>query len=280
MSIVTQATSFDQIKRVRTDGSEYWSARDLMSALGYPHWQHFEPVIDRAMAAARNQGFRVDDLFTVNLEKTSGRPRQDYRLSRFAAYLVAMNGDPRKPEIAAAQAYFAIRTREAEVNASAQADLTSLDGIAQLAQAAQAAVELARAAQEKVAELAPKAEHTDLMRQADGQETITDVLNRIKAHAAGNYPGVRVVRDDVFDLAGDLGLIIRGNTVRHNQPTARAIGAGWVVPADASWDKRSGGKGYKTYARLTHKGAGRLWDAALNNIKAYGTVRAPKKELI
>lgn len=97
---------FDQIKRADERG-EYWSTRDLMPLMGYPAWREFSAAIDRAKTAASNQGLIVDDLFGVDPQKTNGRPRADYRLSRMAAYLVAMNGDPRKPEVAAAQAYFA-----------------------------------------------------------------------------------------------------------------------------------------------------------------------------
>lgn len=106
---------FDAIKQTREDGSEFWSARDLMPLLGYPEWREFRPAIDRAMTTARNQGHVVEHLFGVNPEKTAGRPRENFHMARFAAYLVAMNGDPRKKEVAAAQSYFAIQTRRAEV---------------------------------------------------------------------------------------------------------------------------------------------------------------------
>lgn len=96
-------------------GEDRWSARWLMEQMGYPTWQHFEPVVERAKVSAHNQGFNVRTLFTRVSEKSGGRPRTDYLLTRFAAYLVAMNGDPRKPEVAAAQEYFVYRTREAEV---------------------------------------------------------------------------------------------------------------------------------------------------------------------
>lgn len=106
---------FDTIKQTREDGSEFWSARDLMPLLGYPEWREFRPAIERAMTTAHNQGHVVENLFGVNPEKTAGRPRENFHLARFAAYLVAMNGDPRKREVADAQAYFAIQTRRAEV---------------------------------------------------------------------------------------------------------------------------------------------------------------------
>lgn len=104
---------FDSLKG--DDGR--WSARDLIRPLGYDRWQHFIPAIERAQAACMNAGHAVEDNFTVDRKNAGsvGRTGVDYRLTRFAAYLVAMNGDPRKPEIASAQRYFAIKTRQAEV---------------------------------------------------------------------------------------------------------------------------------------------------------------------
>jgi DNA-damage-inducible protein D len=66
----------------------------------------FEPVIERAKTAAHNEGFNVRTLFMQTHKKTGGRPEIDYLVTRYAAYLIAMNGDPRKPEVAAAQHYF------------------------------------------------------------------------------------------------------------------------------------------------------------------------------
>lgn len=119
---------FDAIRRTRDDGSEYWSARDLMSAMQYDQWRNFETAIDRARTAAQNQGCRAED-HVAGASALGGngllaREISDWHLTRFGAYLVVMNGDPRKPEVAAAQQYFAIRTREAEV--AAAPDLASL----------------------------------------------------------------------------------------------------------------------------------------------------------
>lgn len=94
-----------------------WSARDLMPLLGYDKWERFEGVIQRAISACEQTGNVVEDHFPgagkmVSLGSGAGREVSNYHLSRLACYLVAMNGDPRKSEIAAAQTYFAVSTRK------------------------------------------------------------------------------------------------------------------------------------------------------------------------
>lgn len=103
-------------------GEDCWSARWLMEHMGYDKWQNFEQVIERAKQSAHNEGFNVRTLFTAVSKKGEGRPQLDYMLTRFAAYLVAMNGHPGKPEVAAAQTYFAVKTRQAETAAPAMTD--------------------------------------------------------------------------------------------------------------------------------------------------------------
>lgn len=105
-------------------GEDRWSARWLMEQMGYPRWEDFERVIERAKIAAHNQGFNVQILFRVNPKKTGGRPQTDYLVTRFAAYLIAMNGDPRKVEVSAAQEYFVVKTREAETAQPQSVELT------------------------------------------------------------------------------------------------------------------------------------------------------------
>ena len=110
---------FEDIKHVREDGTEYWSARELAPALEYTQWRNFSKVIGRAMIACENSGHSVLDDFAevskiVNAGATS-KPVKDYELSRYACYLIVQNGDPRKEVIALGQTYFAIQTYRQEV---------------------------------------------------------------------------------------------------------------------------------------------------------------------
>lgn len=104
-----ESPDFESIKRINVLGHEYWIARELMPLLGYDKWQNFEKVIQDAMIAASDpeSGLKLEDLFTAVSKKSGGRPQKDYFLSKRACYLIAQNGDPRKPEIAAAMNYFA-----------------------------------------------------------------------------------------------------------------------------------------------------------------------------
>lgn len=112
---------FEQIKKINEYGSEYWSARDLYKILEYADWRNFENVIDKAKIACTTSSQDVDDHFVdinemIELGKGATRPVRDYKLSRYACYLIAQNGDPEKQPIALAQTYFAIQTRKQEVN--------------------------------------------------------------------------------------------------------------------------------------------------------------------
>lgn len=144
-------------------GEDRWSARWLMEQLGYDNWQNFERAIERAKTTAHSEGFNVRTLFTVTSKKGGGRPQTDYLLTRYAAYLVAMNGHTSKPEVAAAQNYFAVRTREAEL--AAPRELTEDEIVHQALAITTRRVEALTA---RVAELEPKASFYDELMESDG----------------------------------------------------------------------------------------------------------------
>lgn len=116
---------FEQIKKTNEYGKEFWSARDIYPLLGYTEYGKFLPAIERAKEACRNSGQNVDDHFAgvsemikiaTGTAKEAQREIKNYDLSRYACYLVAQNGDPRKEEVARAQTYFAIQTRRHEIH--------------------------------------------------------------------------------------------------------------------------------------------------------------------
>ena len=103
-----------------TSGVEYWFARDLQKLLGYAQWRNFEPVIEKAIAACAGAGENPDDHFArarkmVDIGSGAQKEVDEIALTRYACYLIAQNGDPRKTEIAFAQSYFAVQTRKMEL---------------------------------------------------------------------------------------------------------------------------------------------------------------------
>lgn len=115
---------FEKIKHINKYGSEYWSARELYKLLGYTEYGKFTPAIERAKKACESSKQSIDYHFAhmsemikiaTGTEKEALRAVDGYHLSRYACYLIAQNGDPRKQEIALAQTYFAIQTRKEEM---------------------------------------------------------------------------------------------------------------------------------------------------------------------
>jgi DNA-damage-inducible protein D len=129
---VVHGKTFEDLKQLNEHGAEYWSARDLQPLLGYNQWRRFEDAIRRAMTSCEQSGNSCAHHFAsagkmVTLGSGSQREVIDFHLSRFACYLIAQNGDPRKPEIALAQKYFAIQTRRQELSDAQARDLERLE---------------------------------------------------------------------------------------------------------------------------------------------------------
>lgn len=120
------SNSLELMKKSAPNGENYWMGRDLQTALGYDKWDNFENVIRKGMQAC--EGTNIDPAYhfletkkMIEAGKGAKVERDDWYLTRYACYLIAMNGDPSKPEVAAAQTYFAVQTRRQEI-ADSQTD--------------------------------------------------------------------------------------------------------------------------------------------------------------
>ena len=121
--------SFEEIKHIDENGVEFWYARELMPILQYSNWQNFEKIINKAKISCENSNINVLDHFTdinkmVQIGSGAERKQQDYKLTRYACYLIAQNGDSRKKVIALAQTYFAVQTRKQEITEKEYSMLT------------------------------------------------------------------------------------------------------------------------------------------------------------
>jgi DNA-damage-inducible protein D len=112
--------TFESIKHINEHGQEYWLARELQNVLEYSQWRRFEETIERARLACETSGNNIEDHFVDVVKKVEigskvEREINDVMLSRYACYLIVMNGDPRKEVIAVGQTYFAVKTRQQEL---------------------------------------------------------------------------------------------------------------------------------------------------------------------
>ncbi|WP_430332731.1 phage antirepressor KilAC domain-containing protein [Rhodococcus sp. ACT016] len=202
ISLPDEESPFDRIRRVRPDGAEFWTARELMALMGYARWENFMTPVERAMKTAENQNMNADTIFLRSQEKTGGRPREDFELARYAAYLVAMNGDPNIKNVAEAQHYFAIRTREAEVGTVADRgtvpDLSTPAGVLAMAErftqtARQLVATAARAdaAEQQLAVDAPKVEAYEQFMDSTGTYAVGSVAKMIGSSQNKLYADLR-----------------------------------------------------------------------------------------
>lgn len=191
-------------------GEDRWSARWLMEQLGYESWQKFEGAIERAKTTAHNEGFNSRILFRLEAKKpggevitgsgknSGGRPYTDYLLTRYAAYLVAMNADSRKQQVADAQHYFAVKTRQAEVAAPPLTDDEIIHRALTLT--TQRVAELT----ERVAELTPSAAAWDELADASGDYQVGDA-----AKVLSRDPYIDTGRDRLFKFMQSIDWVYR-----------------------------------------------------------------------
>ena len=122
-------TIFENIKHIDEYGNEYWSARELQIALDYKEWRKFKGVITKAQEACLNSEISIIDHFVgfdkmVGIGSKTSRSIEDYKLSRYACYLIVQNSDPRKEVVALGQTYFAVQTRRQELTEKEYSMLT------------------------------------------------------------------------------------------------------------------------------------------------------------
>lgn len=286
-AVVEQAfnaqSPFDSIKRIGEDGAEYWSARDLMPLMGYGAWHNFMIPVKRARKSSENVGMTCnfnDVVKVVEREGRGGVERKDVHLDRMAAYLVAMNGDPNKPEVAAAQTYFAVQTRVAETQPPAlnlPQDYPS--ALRELANTVEAK-ELAEKRAQEQAELAAK-RALEIEAQAPAVEkaaahTASDDSKGRQAFARevqqwGMRKGVGIKQKSVYDLLRRRGMLIAEGRHDSNNPTAQAVKNGWAeLEQGVSWN----GHAWAT-AKLTPAGQDMAWKWIRKDLELYGAELNP-----
>ena len=284
---------FDRLRQVREDGTEFWSARDLQPMLGYDRWHGFQRAIDRAIKAAQNMGHDVDSTFVqvsrvTHVGNLGEQESLDYELSRFAAYLIAMNGDPRKAEVAAAQAYFAVKTREAEVQqATPQFQLpTNMAEALRLAADEHERAELEKA--ERLALEAKREEEAPWVAKAKGLTSGDKYLTKQefarRVQQMGMKDGLDIKQRDVYELLSQKGMTIKnsyrqfGKVVRrsdHGTATAHAIKSGW---ADNEHEVTPGGKEI-VKTKMSPRGINLAWKWVAKAIEEHGEDLVAKEDV-
>lgn len=261
---------FDSI-RCQDDTGEWWSARELMPLMGYDKWERFVDAIDRARVAASNSGESPDWHASRLREPVATRGnapdtvRVNYRLTRYGAYLVAMNGDPRKDEIAKAQTYFAFKTRQAETAVPAPRRELSNRDLARMvieeadrADRAELALGIVAA---KVTDLEPDAARARRTIDADGVCLVRTVAKRF---------GLKEKSLREFMYAERL--LIRGGA-SHNEPYARHVQSGhFEVKTRAVEIDHDGPPTMRSTTFITPKGEALLW----KRLYEAGYVRSPQ----
>jgi DNA-damage-inducible protein D len=241
---IEPSNPFDAIREVDANG-EFWSARKLQFVMGYDKWERFEDAIERARLTDENTG-GTGGFSRLREEGPVGRPRGDWRLSRYAAYLVAMNGDPRKQEVASAQSYFAVKTRQAETAVPVLDPMNNTEHLSLILTAGHAALTRAIEAEAKVAQLEPAAEAWEqLVADSDGR----DLSMREAAQVLSRDDGISIGQNRLFVLLREWRWLDS-----ESQPYQSQVDCGRVSRRVTDYTDNYGQRFVKVQPRLTVKG--------------------------
>lgn len=239
----------EEVRTLLIDGQVHFIAADLCEVLG----------LGRVHDAVR--GLDEDERGTDTI-RTPGGPQKVTTVTEAGMYSMVLRS--RKPE---ARAFKRWVTHEVLPEIRQTGQYTRPQSLEERALALMGELQARVDDQARELEQArPKVAQIDMYREAEGLQTISDLANQLQIWAAANAPDVKVLHQDVFDLAGELHMIIRGDTVRKNQPTALGVKSGWVRVKETIIHKPQGDE-VKISCRLTHRGAGRLWDAAVARLQ-------------
>lgn len=283
LPVVTQTSPFDAIRHLDADGNEYWYGRELMHLMEYASWAKFALVVAKAKnSLGLVKGAEAAEHHLSGWASDGGRWEntkvEDFRLTRFGAYLTAMAGDDTKQAVAEGRIYFAVQTRKAELAEAAPKPAAEMDEV-EFAEhhlrivREKRALEIQNAeAKAVIAELEPKAEQADHYRKANGITAIGDFANDLAMWAQETH-GVVIKQVDVRDYLGELKLLIRGNTIRNNEPTADAQKRGLMRIKHNTYGTNTRGVQSSASARLTQAGVAYVWDRATQRIAANGSLK-------
>lgn len=249
------------IRVVRIDGEPWWVAADVCATLGIGNPRQAVAYLDD------------DEVTQVPVTTNDGSERMmpTNVVSEPGLYSLILRS--RKPEAKTFKRWITHDVLPAIREAGKYEIPQDYAGALELA--ARKVREVA-ALEKRNAELAPLAAEAEHHRAATGLKAVGDFANDLKAWAKTHHPDIPVRHQDVWNQLGRIGLVIRGDTIRHNQPTATAIDNGYAVPKVSDYDTPEGNRS-STTTRLTPKGEGYAWDRLTAYIEANGTLELPRR---